>query len=110
MEAKARVAPRSRDGFGLGIAVERDQHARRTERGEDAPAVPATAEGAVDVDAVAPDRQRGHGFIEQDRDMAAIHFQREKPSSSGGRPPGNAIACAVCSVQRASSQSSNLLP
>ncbi len=56
----------------------------------------AAAEGGVDVDAIRHDRQRRHGFVEQNGDMAAIGHQSEKPDSSGGSPSdGKAIACAV---------------
>ncbi len=78
------------------IAIERDETCREGRVPRGCAGVSAAAEGGVDVDAVGLDRQRGHGFVEQDRDMVAIGHQSEKPSSSGGRPPaGNATACAV---------------
>jgi hypothetical protein len=71
-------ATRAARGNRLRIAVQRDQPARGAEALQDCAAVPAAAEGAVGVCAVAFDRQRGHGFFEQDRDMAAIrHLKGE---------------------------------
>ena len=68
-------------------------------RCEDRARMPAAAERRVDVDAGRLDRQRRHGFFEQDGDMGAIGHQREKPASSGGSPSaGNAMACAVCDL------------
>ncbi len=60
----------------------------------------ATAEGGVDIDTGRLDRQRRHGFFEQDGEMNSI-IQRgcysEKPASSGGKlAAGKAITCAVC--------------
>ena len=59
--------------------------------------VAAAAERRVDVDAVGPDRQRRTASSSRTGTWIAIGHQREKPSSSGGRPPaGNVIARAVC--------------
>ena len=74
----------------------------------------AAAERGVDIDTVRLDRQRRHGFFEQDGEMNSI-VQRgrysEKPASSDGRPArGKAIACAVCACHLASSHNSNLWP
>src|SRR6185295_8017898 len=77
---------------------------------ENSSAVPAPAERRVDIGTAGFDRQRGHGFFEQDGDMAAISHQRENPSSSGGNPAGNTTTCSVRSSHFASSHSSNLFP
>ena len=67
---------------------------------EDAPRVAAAAERRVDVDAVrdGPPARRRLLRAGRERGRHRRH-QREKPSSSGGRPPGgNVIARAVCVV------------
>src|SRR6266446_9385286 len=111
MKVKARVGPLARHRFRGWIAVKRDEPATRSQCIENAQGVSSAPEGCVEVDAVGFDRQRGHGFLEQDRDVIAMWHQSEKPSSSGGRPPaGNATACAVRPCHCSSSQSSNLLP
>src|ERR1700681_1202033 len=111
MKVKAWVGPLARHRFGGGIAVESDEPATRSQCVENAQGVSSAPESRVEVDAVGFDCQRGHGFLEQDRDVIAIGHQSEKPSSSGGRPPaGNAIACAVRPCHCSSSHSSNLLP
>src|ERR1700674_409715 len=111
MKVKAGVGPLARPRFRGWIAVESDEPAARPECFQDAQGVSAAPEGCVEVDAVGLDCQRGHGFLEQDRDVIAMRHQSEKPSSSGGRPPaGNATACAVRPCHCSSSQSSNLLP
>ena len=98
-------------GLGRRIAVDAHEVAGGAEARENGPRMAAAAERRVDVGAVRPDRQRRHGFFEQDGDMDIVGHQREKPSSSGGRPPaGNAIACAVSTCHCASSQSSNFWP
>src|SRR5207237_10519892 len=96
MKVKARIGPLARHRFRGWIAVERDEPAMRSQCIENAQGVSSAPEGCVEVDAVGFDRQRGHGFLEQDRDGIAMRHQSEKPSSSGGRPPaGDATACAV---------------
>ena len=86
MELEARILPPDRLGFRIGIAVERDEPPGVAETGKHERTVTAAPEGGVDVDTVGLDRQRGHGFLEQDRDVIAMRHQSEKPSSSGGRP------------------------
>src|ERR1700686_4464438 len=111
MKVKAWVGPLTRHRFRGGIAVESDEPATRSQCVQNAQGVSSAPEGCVEVDAVGLDGQRGHGFLEQDREVIAMRHQSEKPSSSGGRPPaGNAIACAVRLCHCSSSQSSNLLP
>src|SRR5450755_1291788 len=111
MKAEARIVPLARRRFRGWIAVDRDETAARTQCIENAVAVSTAAEGSIQVNPVALDRQGGHGFLEQDRYVIAMRHQSEKPSSSGGRPPaGNATACAVRPCHCSSSQSSNLLP
>ncbi len=97
--------------LGGRIAIERDDATGIADAGQHGARVAAAAEGGVDVDAARLDRQRRHGFIEQDGDMAAIGHQSVKPSSSGGRPPsGKAIAWEVSACHCASSHNSNLRP
>src|SRR2546423_14375393 len=111
MKVKALVSPLARHRFRGWIAVESDEPAMRSQCIENAHGMSSAPEGCVEVDAVGFDRQRGHGFLEQDRDVIAMWHQSEKPSSSGGRPPaGNATACAVRPCHGSSSQTSNLLP
>src|ERR1700730_13325544 len=111
MKVKARIRPLTRHRFRGWIAVEGDEPAMRPQRVENAQGVSAAPEGSVNVDTVGFDRQRGHGVLEQDRDVIAMRHQSEKPSSSGGRPPaGNATACAVLPCHCSSSQSWTLLP
>ncbi len=110
-KAEALIAEGSRGGLRVGITVERDETAARPEPLEDPAAVPAAAEGSVDIGPVDLDRQRGHRFFEEDRDMAAIGHQSEKPSSSGGSPPaGKASDSSVRSSHFCSSHNSNRLP
>jgi len=110
-ETGVALGERECKGFGGGIAVDRDQAAVRAETIENGAGMAAATEGRVDVAAAWSDRQRRHGFFEQDGDMAAIGHQSEKPSSPGGNPSaGNAIACAVSTCHCACPQISNFRP
>ena len=110
-KAKALIADGGRGSLRGRVTVESQETAARSEPLEDFSAVTAPAKGSVDVSTVVLDRQRGHRFFEEDRDMAAIGHQSEKPSNSGGSPPaGNASESSVCSSHFCSSHNSNLLP
>lgn len=109
-EPKAWIANRRSRGLGGGIAIECEQPAARTECGEDCAGMPPASERCVDHARIGPKREAGQGFVKEDGNMAIIGHS-EKPVSSGGNAPsGNATARAVCSVHRAPSHSSNLLP
>ncbi len=112
-KSEARVGPRAGGGLGGGIAIEWQRGARRGPSAERMRrAVPAAAEGGVDVRAVGLDSQRGHGFLEQDRNVVAIAASEREAVELGRqiagrkRHRGAPFARATC----VSSQSSNLLP
>src|SRR6201987_1528813 len=91
-QARRKTNRGSRLGFRSGIAVDADESARGAQRIEHAAAVSAATESGIDVAAFGLDRQRGHGFLEQDRAMRCIGDQSEKPSSLGGSPPAGNVA------------------
>ena len=81
------------------------------ERVENAAAVTAATERGVDVDAAGLDRQRGHGFFEQDRDMGRHRASEREAVELGRQTAGRERdRRAVCSSHCVSSHSSNLLP
>jgi hypothetical protein len=87
-EREARVADRTRCGFGVRIAVDRDEPAAGGELREDRARVAATAERSVDVDALGADRKRRERFSEEYGNMTAIacvrHPERRGPSGPRG--------------------------
>ncbi len=62
-----------RGGFGGGIAIDSDQPAIPAEQRENGAGMTAAAEGGIGIAAGRFDRQRRHGFCEQDGDVFAMH-------------------------------------
>ena len=77
-DLETRIVAKARAGHSDRrlILVEGQQTTIVAERIEDTPAVPAATEGAVYIDAAGTNRQRGHRFVEHDRDMriAGDHY------------------------------------
>src|SRR5690606_32528536 len=112
-EARILVRQRLPGGNGQGVLVEAEQAALRAQVLEDAPAVAATSEGAVQITAVRADGQGVHGLFQQYGDVAkgAGHSHRVRSSTSAGIPPGfltaSRSACSMAS-QALSSHNRNL--
>ena len=108
---KARIRDCRRRGDGIGVAIERQQPAIRTELPQHSAGVPASSEGRIEINAISPHVQSCNRLFHHHWRMHRADRQSENPSSSGGKPPLlNETAAAVTSFQRASSQISNLLP
>jgi hypothetical protein len=84
----------------IRIAVEREQAAARTECVENAPAVTAAPERAIDIGAVRAQPQRGHRLGSEHRDVRSIvgpltwRHPRQKPSASRRASGMPASACS----------------
>ncbi|MNC85943.1 hypothetical protein D3C83_15680 [compost metagenome] len=68
-DAKTPVINLSSRGHRLRVAIEREQPPALPQPRQDQPAVPAAAEGAVDVAAVAAHLQTVYCLLQQDRGM-----------------------------------------
>src|SRR5690606_26412410 len=79
---------------------------------ENPPAVPSSAERAIDVDAVRLYRQRIHRLFEQDRNVATFYAAHSaRLSKPGGKAsPSSACMASCCASQPASDHSSKCEP
>ena len=102
-DGEARVFGHQRlsGGDGQGILVETEQAALLVQLFENAAAVAAASEGAVQVAAVRAHAQRLDGLFQQYSDVAkgAGHSHRVRSSNSAGIPPGFLTASrSACSM------------